>query len=618
MPLRIPLLILTLFLAAAPARAEEIYLTRYLVDRLDEAVIEAKGPGKPLLPSDRYFQPYYHSTAREEVRKYHARVIVHEKEDGIKDMRDALALPVPAAATFALNEGSGRFLLFSPLPLDLKRNSRNVIATVVCLDRDRERILWQDEARALTPSRVPRWPEPVRVHLPDWCNVVRFSAEAGRDEKVGKLWLAWGRPRIEYPAPTLEHARFNVLFIVVDALRSDVVGAHRTAFPSVSPAMDELEASGTTFPNGFANGNTTLLSMNTMLLGTHPRALGFLTLRWAGTDRRPWFYGLKPPFLTLLLHRAGYVAYGATHNHLYFPGYQYGLDPGFDVLQDCSRDTRDHPILTERAIRFMEEHRNSRFLAQVNLIGPHQPYTPPPECLEQVEAALGDLKVMHDRRYLGEVCWVDKHVRRLVEALERLGLRESTLVVLTADHGEVMDPLHDCFSARDSRRCRYLHGLTLFDEEINVPIMFSLPGTIKTGQVAPDVAQHVDIVPSVLDLLGLPRDDRMTGRSLAPVLTEGRRLEDVPVYAERWVSRTVRTPRYKLIFHTRKDDVCPKVAADVCKSSHWVELYDVENDPEERNELSMKLPEVVKEMEEKLDAMRRLFYEKSGGDGPYP
>ena len=98
----------------------------------------------------------------------------------------------------------------------------------------------------------------------------------------------------------------------------------------------------------------------------------------------------------------------------------------------------------------------------------------------------------------------------------------------------------------------------------------------------------------------------------------GLRLEEVPVFAERWVSRTLRTLKYKLIFHTRKDDVCPKVAAEVCKSRHWVELYDVQNDPEERVEISRELPGVVKEMEEKLEEMRALFYQQSGGDGPNP
>lgn len=618
MPLHVLLLIVILTLAAAPSRADEVYLTHYLLDQLDETAIDVKAPRAGSLPSNRYFQPYYHSTAADEVRKYHARVIVREKTDGISDMRDALALPVPSSATFALPEGAGRFLLFSPLPLDLKRYSRSVVTTVVCLDRQRERILWQDEAQAMTPSRVPRWPDPVRLPVPDWCEAVRFAAEAGPDTKPGKLVIAWDRPRVEQPGDTLTQARYNVLFIVVDALRSDVVGTHRTAFPTVSPAIDELEASGTTFPNGFANGNTTLLSMNTMLLGTHPRALGFLTLRWAGTDRRQWFYDQRPPYLTLLLHRAGYVTYGATHNHLYFPGYKYGVDPGFDVLQDCSRDTRDHPILTDRTMRFMEENRHRRFLAQVNLIGPHQPYTPPPECRQRAKEALKGLELMYDPNYLGEVCWVDVHVRQLVEKLEELGLRESTIVVLTSDHGEVMDALHDCRSARDGRRCRYLHGLTLFDEEINVPIMFSLPGLVKSGQVTPDVAQHVDIVPTLLELLGIARDERMTGRSLAAVLTEGKRLEEVPVYAERWVARTLRTLKYKLIFHTRKDDVCPKVAAEVCKSRDWVELYDMENDPGERVELSRELPDVVKEMEAKLDAMRALFYQQSGGDGPNP
>ena len=382
--------------------------------------------------------------------------------------------------------------------------------------------------------------------------------------------------------------------------------------------MDALEASGTSFVNGFSNGNTTLLSMNAMLLGTHPRALGFLTLWWSGKDRRRQFYERQPPFLTRVLHINGYRSFGAVHNHLFFPGYKYAVDPGFDVLQDCGRDTTDHPLLTKAAIDFMEANRDRRFLVQVNLIAPHQPYSPPKESLEVAKKASKGRKTIPSDNYLGEVHWADVHVGLLMEALERLGLKHNTLVILTADHGEVMDSKHDCYSERDQHHCLQLHGLTLYDEEINVPMMFSLPGIVLPGFTPPDLVQHVDIVPTVLDLLGIPQPDEMTGRSIVPILTTGISMEEVPVYSERWLARSIRTSQYHLILHTRKDDICPTVAKKVCKSGEWVELYDVIEDPLERNEISKDHPDVVEKLKQLVIDTREFLYQKSGGEGPNP
>jgi len=585
----------------------------HLLDAMDAVEIKA---GKHAQPSfSRYFQPFKYSPATEENQQFHRRVILHHKKEAVRDMREALVLPIPASASFGIEAAAGRTLSFTHLAFQSRTSPKELTLAVTCTGPDENKVVWTHTAGTRGLTKFQDWPARVEIPLPEWCT--RISYETSTTDRGKGLFGVWGNPLIEQPVAVPDKLDYNVLYIVVDALRSDAVGVHRTDFPSVSPAIDKLEASGTTFPRGFSNGNTTLLSMNTMLLGTHPRAMGFLTLWWAGQDRREQFYERDPPYLTRLLSKAGYVTYGATHNHLYFPGYKFGVDPGFDVLQDSGRDTEDHPILTRRAIEFMRLNRSRRFLVQVNLIAPHQPYSPPAECLEQVEEALGRQKLMIDRRYLGEVCWADKHVGRLMDTLDELGLREDTLVLLTADHGEVMDYAHDCPKNRDGHRCRHLHGLTLYDEEINIPIMFSLPGVVK-ARVSRTVAQHVDIVPTVMELFGLQKDERMTGRSLVPALVKGEEQEDVPVIAERWLARTIRMGSFKLIHHTRKDDICPKAAQKVCKSKSWVELYNIDEDPCERREISRKHPDKVEELEARLEEIRAWMYEKSGSEGPNP
>lgn len=603
---------------------ESVVHVEYLLDTLsaDTITVHDKKAARAELRDSRCFQPFHHSGVPDKWKKYHRRAIFHYKQEVLRDMREVLVVPAASTASFSIGDRVDKTLLFTPFAVMKKRKEGAVLATVSCLDEQGRQLLWQQRVPAGQQGKLRQWPADVTVAVPASCT--GLSLEAGLEAVPGvqssadEVWMVWGSPRLERRVEAEKMPPYNVLFIVVDALRSDVVGVHREGFDTVSEAMDDLERHGTTFPNGFSNGNTTLLSMNTMLLGGHARALGFLTLWWAGRDRRPLFYERKPPYLPLQLHRAGYVTFGATHNHLYFPGYRFAVDPGFDVLQDSGKDTTDHPLLTRRAVEFMTQHKNHRFLAQVNLIAPHQPYTPPPECRDRAVAALKGKPRFYDPNYIGEVCWADRHVGLLVKALEDLDLAKDTLIVLTADHGEVMDRAHDCFSAQDGSRCRFLHGLTLYNEELNVPIVFSLPGVIKQGQAPAFVAQHVDIVPTILDLLKLPIDPRMTGRSLTPSLLRGETMEDVPVYAERWLARAFRLGRYKLIEHTRKDDICPNVAKKVCKSTGWRELYDIQNDPEERHEISAKHPDIVKDYRKRIQQLKQRFHEQSGSMDPNP
>jgi len=597
--------------AALSAEDTPTYAVRHWVlDHLADATFTPPLPDEYQgLTSKRAVQEMWYGDAEGRRHPWRRRLVIQEKKRALRDMRDALILPGGTTATLPLPRCDGGRLVFSVAAFHKRRDSKNLGITL----KDGLEVLWKADLEVRNISRHETWPADVVVPLAATGGDLTLAV--GRYPKQG--YVAWANPRLECPAKA---GPVNVIYIVVDALRSDVVGTNRRwEGPSISPHIDRLDAAGATFPAGFSNGNTTLLSMNTMLFGAHPRALGFLMTYWNKVDRRPLFYAMRPPYLTRLLRDHGYMTHGATHDHLYFPAYKWGVDPGFEVLQDSGRDPEDATILTDLSIAFMEAHHDRPFLLELNLLAPHQPYKPPKEVLEEVTETLKGVKDLPAPvAYLAEVAWADRHVGKLMEALTRLGLRKKTLVILTADHGEVFDRAHACRDWVSGKSCHQSHGLTWYDEEINVPVMVSLPGVIPAA-VREDIAQHVDLPPTILDLLGLPIPAAMTGRSLLPALKGGPRLPDVPVYSESWVSRAWRTRDWKLIHHTRKDTICPTVAKKVCRrDGRWFELFDLRADPRERKDVSREHPDVVKDLAKKIEAFRMELYKKSGGEGPNP
>jgi arylsulfatase A-like enzyme len=102
-------------------------------------------------------------------------------------------------------------------------------------------------------------------------------------------------------------------------------------------------------------------------------------------------------------------------------------------------------------------------------------------------------------------------------------------------------------------------------------------------------------------------------------LLRGEPLDEIPVYAERWNARAPRWGKWKLIWHTSKDDICPHSVLKTCrKGHHWFELYDIEADPHERTDLSTAQPDKLKEMKAKVEEIIDGLYKKSGGIGPNP
>ncbi len=387
------------------------------------------------------------------------------------------------------------------------------------------------------------------------------------------------------PEPSL-----NVLLVTVDTLRADRLGFDGYGLPT-SPRLDALAESGVVFDRAQGASSWTLPSLATILTSLYTSTHGC----WTFVDP------LQPSFHTLAetLRDAGYDT-AAVASHV-FLGTDYGLHQGFTHFDDdlvhwlvASHDAISSPEVSDKGIRFLENKaavpEEGPWLLWLHYFDPHEIYQPHEGFLEPFGIdpdARGTFDVEQESRlYDGEVAFTDHHVGRVLDALERLGLADDTLVVFVADHGEE-------FGDHGSRR----HGHTLYGELVRTPLVVRAPGFAPSRVDA--LVHTVDLAPTVLELVGLAPVADQTGRSLVPLM-RGEELPERGVLAElnaapstnlrAWIDG-----RWKLIL-----DLDHETA----------KLFDVEADPLEQSDVAAGQPQVVARMrQELLDAVGEALHE---------
>lgn len=191
--------------------------------------------------------------------------------------------------------------------------------------------------------------------------------------------------------------------------------------------------------------------------------------------------------------------------------------------------------------------------------------------------------------YDGETAYMDRHLRTIFKALAPV--QKETLVILTADHGEILNEQLGYFDH---------HGL--YEGNVHVPLIFYWPGTLPGGKRVPGFVQNLDLAPTLLDLAGIPDRDGMEGLSLLPTIYGIREGNYDTLYLSEatWeVKRAISTKKWKLIDSIEPDP----------HGRPMQELFDMENDPAEQQNVAEQHPEVVAELKHKLDAWvaQRLY-----------
>lgn len=555
--------------------------------------------------------------------------------EGSFDQRESLVLPVPAQAKFPVTLPEGAKVTFgagtatgtrhtlvfrvafvpssgvAPPPCDTRiPPARARLFTEVVCDLSAsagaagtvELSVSAEEPRPDEMARRPR----------------RVSADGGAAEDVlesdRREIALFGQPLLLGRVPS---APYNVLWIVVDALRPDVIASfHDDArdektraaelapldalLPKIDglmPTLDALAKEGTVFRTATSAASWTRPGTLAMLAGARSSELGIETKNWIlDAEALTRFYASDPPLLPLALRRRGFVV-SAFVNNYFLVGYTpIGLDMAFGEVMDHRYRTRDTEEVTKSAKAFLAARRDTRFFAFVNYNSPHDPYDPPKEMLARIPEPPRGPQDPTVRRYMAEGAKDDAAIGELLATLGELGLRERTLVVVTADHGETLSTAHQGKS-NDGIPIRFHHSASNFEETTRVPILLSLPGVIPKGKSVDARVRSIDIAPTVLDVLGLEPHPRMAGQSMLGLAKGGTEPEGRVAVTEGRGTRSILYGTWHLLVY----DAEASHDGGAGFAGHDA-LFDLASDPGERRDLAASRPEMVAEMRARLTA----------------
>ncbi len=370
---------------------------------------------------------------------------------------------------------------------------------------------------------------------------------------------------------------WNVLLITVDTLRADALGSYGKAGAG-TPWMDRLAAAGVRFEGAHAHNVLTLPSHANILSGLYPQEHGV-------RDNSGFRFPSSLPTLASVLSATDYRT-GAFISA--FPlDSRFGLARGFEVYEDSFVDATSRPAFFEQeragtetvalARRWLAEEDGRPSFCWVHLYEPHYPYAPPAPSAERAPGG-GD-------PYQGDVAAADAALSSLLEPILAAGDAGRTLVVLTSDHGEALGEHGEA-----------THGIFAYEGSLEVPLILYQPRLLAPRMVeAP--ARHVDLMPTILDAVGVPEPAGLRGRSLLAAAAGAAEDIAAATYFEALSGQLNRgwAPLYGVIQGGLKYIDLP-----------IPELYELRSDPLEERNLAAAQPRRAAALREVLAPLRAL------------
>lgn len=363
-------------------------------------------------------------------------------------------------------------------------------------------------------------------------------------------------------------SRPNFVLIMADQQRWDTLGCYGNSFV-VTPNLDALAAGGMRFTRAFTPYPVCTPARTTMWTGVYPHVHGLVENVYQQDDALAETARVK----RTVFHELAEAGYDCA----YFGKWHLGdLNPGpfsvweafnsrgghwADGRQASQGGTYRPDVQTEDCIRFLESRKagDKPFMMVQGFYPPHNPFTAPEAFYAPYRG-----KGVPFAGYYAACSALDACVGRIVAALEATGQRENTVIVYFADHGET-------FNYREDSK----HKFVCFEEAIRIPFVLDWPGRVTPGRAVDAPVGLEDLMPTVLDLAGLPRPALLQGASLAPWLqgTPSGWREDYYVqnrtHGNGYHQRALRTDKWKLIL------------SEGGPSS----LFDLATDPEEELDL---------------------------------
>lgn len=438
------------------------------------------------------------------------------------------------------------------------------------------------------------------------------------------------------PAPGVRAGLPNVVLITMDTVRADHLHLYGYGRPT-TPNLEEFAKQATVFHHAVSAADWTAPSHAAMMTGLYSLRHG---VRYDYPDVRLGHISQSVPTLAETLKFYGYRTAAVVANRAYLAP-EIGFGRGFDIyhvpttpvameysrMPSILRSTRLRlmgqtgadvpyargPKVLEEVGRLMEKWKQAQpsFLF-VNVMDAHWPYNPPPpfrnrymtpksywdsnryyELVKQVDrekvAVTSQEKEELEAMYDSGINYDDHHLGRLFQMLREKGVFDNSLIIVTADHGEVF-----------GERSLLEHGVSPYQDQVHVPLVVKYPGQKTRADVQVNVSL-VDLFPTVLDVIGAPVPRRLAGITLR----KSTALAERPVYAEsyalwqKWgveerfidVERAVFLGSMKMILTT----------------AGRRELYDLAVDPNEKQDIKDLKQAQAAELERLLKTWQRNF-----------
>jgi hypothetical protein len=370
----------------------------------------------------------------------------------------------------------------------------------------------------------------------------------------------------ELAGRTLDLRGRDFLLISIDALRADHLGSYGYARPT-TPHIDALAQSSVVFEHAYAPTPHTSYSVTSLMTGKYMRPL---LLQGIAQDSDTW---------AALFRTYGY------RTAAFYPPAVFFIDP------DRFQTFRDGFLGFEyRWVEFAEGQRRTdqvttylasapadkRLFTWVHLFAPHEPYENHPEF------SFGDRDL---DRYDSEVRFADETVGALVTAFR--ARKPNAVVIVTADHGEEF-----------GEHGGHYHGTSVYEEQVRVPLIVSAPGVLSPRRIAEPV-QTIDLLPTFLTALDIPKPPRVRGRDLGPLLA-GQRPEGKGLALAETDEQTLLADGSLRLICARKLGAC--------------QLFDLTTDPAEQHELSAEKQTEFGELRKRLKELGASHgrYEQNG------
>jgi len=434
----------------------------------------------------------------------------------------------------------------------------------------------------------------------------------------------------------------NILLIVIDALRARNLGCCG-AEDNPSPNIDRLAERGILFENAFSCWNTTDQSLTSILTGRYPRTHGIthhgdkippedletfqkLNIKLLSEILRQngyrtfaidwmarWFksgfedYGYRPKrnlfqkmtyaLLTLPYLHLKYIVSGITIVKIYKKTRNTSPRTDWRTFKEVFQTFRflfelarihDSGFITGLAKELIHRARGDKFFLFIHYWDTHPPYNCPRKY--RPHKKIRDSLDLLSAKYQGAVSYVDRNLGKLLRFLKNQKLLDDLLIILTSDHGESLTE-HEIFFDH--------HGL--YDVTTHVPLILFSPRHFPDAKRIKALVQHVDLVPTLCNLLGVEPEERAwDGRSLLPVISgDEEEIRDHALIEESYAERKIafRTKEFKFIYAPDGEGKCK-----YCQKVHGgaEELYSLMDDPEETENRIKKDPFQAEKMRQRL------------------